>query len=128
MRYTAHVTREGKWWMIRVPEIDGLTQARRLSEASVMAADYIALVTEAPADSVEVDLVVDSIGEVDVAHTLEGIRSTRSEAAQLEEKARRETALLARRLADERVPVRDIGSMLNVSFQRAHQLVHSARP
>src|SRR5665647_2131575 len=30
--YDITVTREGKWWMVAVPAIDGLTQARRLSE------------------------------------------------------------------------------------------------
>ena len=37
MQYTATVTREGKWWMVRVGGINGLTQARRLSEAELMA-------------------------------------------------------------------------------------------
>lgn len=40
--YRATATREGKWWMIRIPEIDGLTQARRLEQAEEMAREYIA--------------------------------------------------------------------------------------
>ena len=66
MTYTARVTREGKWWMISIPEIDGLTQARRLSEAHLMAQEYIAVALGTPRDRVEVDLVVDAVGDVDV--------------------------------------------------------------
>jgi len=36
--YNVTVTREGKWWMIDVPAIDGLTQARRLSKIKQRAA------------------------------------------------------------------------------------------
>jgi hypothetical protein len=45
----------------------------------------------------------------------------------LDATARPETVALARELADQKVPVRDIGSMLDVSFQRAHQLIHDER-
>jgi hypothetical protein len=51
--YTVRVTREGKWWMIRVPDIDGLTQARRLAEVDDMARSLIAMTTNTPADSFE---------------------------------------------------------------------------
>jgi len=34
MAYAVNVTRDGEWWMMAVPAIDGLTQARRLSDAS----------------------------------------------------------------------------------------------
>lgn len=49
--YTVRVTRDGKWWMVAIPEIDGLTQARDQREVEVMARDYIVAVLEVPADS-----------------------------------------------------------------------------
>jgi hypothetical protein len=39
--------------MIRVPDIDGLTQARRLAEVDDMARSLIAMTTNTPADSFE---------------------------------------------------------------------------
>jgi len=44
-------------------------------------------------------------------------------AAQDEREATQKAAALAKRLAAEGLTVRDIGSVLGVSFQRAHQLV-----
>ncbi len=56
MQHRAMVTRDGDWWMISFAEIDGLTQARRLSEVSLMAREYIAACTEVEVDDVDVDL------------------------------------------------------------------------
>ncbi|MEN4476870.1 hypothetical protein [Mycolicibacterium cosmeticum] len=54
--YKVHVTRDGKWWMIAIPELDGyvtpdgainvggITQARSRGEVETMARDYISLV------------------------------------------------------------------------------------
>jgi hypothetical protein len=52
-KYTAEVERDGKFWMIRVPEIDYLTQARDVREIERMARDLIATVEDIPADSFE---------------------------------------------------------------------------
>ena len=73
--YQVDVTRDGKWWMVSIPQLDGLTQARR-------------------------------VGEVE-AHALA------------------EAKALAHELAEHNVPVRDIGAILGVTFQRASQLVNS---
>lgn len=124
--YTATVSREGKWWMVRIPELGGLTQARRLSEAGDMAREWIAVTLDVPLDDVAVDLAVAPVGGVDVAAQLDAIRRERDNAAALERDALERTASLAKALADENVPVRDIGAALGVSFQRAHQLVNSA--
>jgi hypothetical protein len=60
--YSAIVTREGKWWMISIPEIDGLTQARRLDDASKMAREYIAVTLDVPMSKIEVAVAVTDIG------------------------------------------------------------------
>ena len=41
-------TCDGRWWMIHIPALDGLTQARYEGEIEDMARSYIALVTETP--------------------------------------------------------------------------------
>lgn len=53
MKYTAEATRDGEFWMIAVPEIDYLTQARSDREIDTMARDLIATVTDLAADAVE---------------------------------------------------------------------------
>lgn len=123
--YTAIVTREGKWWMVRVPEISGLTQARRLSEAGLMARELIAVTRDIPLDEVDVTVTIEAIGEVtDIAERLARIAIERQQAAELERHASLEAAQLAKALSDLDVPLRDVGAVLGVSHQRAHQLVH----
>jgi hypothetical protein len=41
--YEIEVTRDGRWWMIHVPEIDQLTQARHAGEIEEMAQSLIAI-------------------------------------------------------------------------------------
>jgi len=43
--YDVIVTREDAWWMVSIPEIDGLTQARDRGEVEQMAREYIAVTT-----------------------------------------------------------------------------------
>jgi predicted RNase H-like HicB family nuclease len=54
--YKAVVSRDGAWWMISIPDLNGVTQARSRDEVETMARDYIALTIDAPADSVSVDI------------------------------------------------------------------------
>ncbi|RFA15998.1 hypothetical protein B7R22_05205 [Subtercola boreus] len=124
--YIASVTRDGKWWMIRVAEIDGLTQARRLSEAEQMAREFIASTFALPLEEVAVTVELDSVGSVhNIAETMRAIRRERAQAQALESEATRAAAQLARLLAEQDVPLRDIGTVLGVSHQRAHQLLAS---
>jgi hypothetical protein len=56
-QYDIEVTRADRWWMIRVPEIDRLTQARHEGEVEQMARELIAVSTEIPISEVRVRLV-----------------------------------------------------------------------
>jgi hypothetical protein len=125
--YHATVTRDGKWWMIAIPGIDGLTQARRLSEAEKMAREYVAVSLDVPLESVAIDLHMDNVAGIDVSDSLAEIREGRERAAELDESTRRRSSELARELAAANIPVRDIGTLMGVSFQRAHQLVTTER-
>jgi predicted RNase H-like HicB family nuclease len=55
--YEITVERDGRWWMIAIPAIDGLTQAEDFDEIEAMARSYIAFATEAPIDEVAVRIV-----------------------------------------------------------------------
>lgn len=124
--YRATVTREGKWWMVAIPEYDGLTQARRLGEVEQMAREWIAVTIDAPIEDVAVEVAVDRVADIRVGDMLIEIKKTRADAARLEATARDQTEELVRQLAAAQVPVRDIGAILGVSFQRAHQYVLAA--
>lgn len=109
--------------MLQVPGTDILTQARKLSEAPQMAREVIALEMDLPMSEVEVELHIGSIGNVDnVSDTADSIRADRAQAAQLERQALKHSEEWAQSLAHAGVTVRDIGELLGVTFQRAHQL------
>jgi hypothetical protein len=113
--------------MVAIPEIDGLTQARRIDEAELMARELIAVSLGVALAEVAVTVTVESVGEVPVRSIVERIESDRRAAAELERGASRRAIELAKQLAAENVTVRDVGSILHVSYQRAHQLTTADR-
>jgi hypothetical protein len=64
--YDITVTRDGRWWMIAIPALDGLTQAEHFDEIDGMARSYIAVATDTLIDEVSVRIVgdVDALLEV----------------------------------------------------------------
>lgn len=121
--FEVSVTRDGPWWMVRIPELDGLTQARRLSEVEEMAASYVAMTLDIPRGSFAVSVAVESVDGIEVASVLRTIRADKQEARRLEREAAEAAGLLAKQLNSHGVPLRDVGTILQISHQRAHQLV-----
>ncbi|NMM88444.1 hypothetical protein B2J88_29530 [Rhodococcus sp. SRB_17] len=114
--------------MIEVPALrdDGLTQARRLGEAELMARELIAVSTGKPLADISVTAHIKLNPEgSDLAERAHQISQERERAAQAEAAAVESARELAHEMAAASVPVRDIGQLLNVSFQRASQLVNS---
>ena len=120
--YAAQVSRDGKWWMIHVPEIDGLTQARRIADVEQAARELVAVTLDVKLSEVAVDIRYQDVAGVPVGEQLHAINEEKAEAARLEEDAAAKTSQLVRALVDQKVPVRDIGAMLGISFQRVHQI------
>jgi hypothetical protein len=115
------VTREGRWWMIEIPAVAGLTQARRLSEVEEMARSYIVVDRDVPPS--EVRVVIDQV-IVDGHNVLvdrDELKQLRAQAGEAERRSADRMSELAGSLA-ERMPLRDVGELLGVSYQRAHQL------
>jgi hypothetical protein len=54
--FGVHVVRDGKWWMISIPDILGLTQARNPGEVELMAREYISLTLDVEMDSFDIEL------------------------------------------------------------------------
>lgn len=121
--YTVRVAREGKWWMIRVPDIDGLTQARRLSEVEDMARSLIAVTLDVPAEEFAVRVELEAIEDMRVTERLDALHAEEDAAQRAQARYRDNQRQLARDLASKGVTVRDVGSVLGVSFQRAQQLI-----
>lgn len=124
--YKVEVTRDGRWWMIHVPEIDGLTQARRIGEIEEMARSLIAVSTDTPLKDVTTHIVSITVPDYgDIGAAAAHVRDLRNQAAELEKKAVFEAGYYARRLTDAKVPVRDIAELLGVSPQRVSQLANA---
>ena len=121
--YNVTVTREGKWWMIDVPAIDGLTQAHRLSEIKDMAVSLIAITLDVPASKVGVNIVAIIVDGTDLVERRREIDNEREAARQAEGKVSELMVDLVRKLNADHVPLRDIGEAVGVSFQRVHQLL-----
>ncbi len=59
-QYTARVTRDDRFWLIHVPEIDRFTQARHLREVESMARDLIAVMEEVEPNSFGLDVTIEA--------------------------------------------------------------------
>ena len=122
--YHVRVERDEKHWMLYVPEIDRVTQARNLREVEPMARDLIAVMDDIPADSFDLD--IDIIPPESVAAHLQKSKELSEQAAAIRSWAAAESRKAALELHRDGVPLRDVGALLGVSFQRAHQLVSEA--
>ena len=122
--YHVRVERDEKHWMLYVPEIDRVTQARNLREVDSMARDLIAIMDEIPADSF--DLEIDIVTPASVAVHLQRSKELTEQAATIRSSAAAESRKAALELHRDGVPLRDVGTLLGISFQRAHQLVSEA--
>lgn len=121
MIVTAHATRNGKWWAVEVPDIPGLfTQARRLDQVPAMVADAAAMLGHE-----QVEVLVEPRLAPDDMQLVQQARSERDELRRLEASSAATTRKLASHLASAGLTVRDIGAILDVSHQRAAQLVHA---
>jgi hypothetical protein len=123
--HKVNVTRDGRWWMIDVPDIGQLTQARRVDEIEDMARSLIAVSTDVPLANVEVDVIIDVAGLGDIAARARAITEHRCAALQAAQESMRESAQYAYQLMQAGVTVRDAGALLDLSPQRVSQLVHS---
>ena len=108
--FTALCERAGRWWTIRVPQVEGLTvQARSLDQAEIVTRQLISRTLAVPAESIRVDVLPDA--PAPVAHALE----LRHAARQAVEAATRATADGLEALGREGVTFHDAATMLGLS-------------
>lgn len=123
MTYEVVAYREEGFWIVEVPDLDLLTQAVRLDEVERMARSIISLDQDLDRDSIAVSVTV-RLSET-VQQDLDQSRKLRAQADEASHRAAALSRDAARRLHDDGLPLRDVGSILGVSVQRAQQLVKS---
>lgn len=121
VKYEVHAERDGKYWLLKVPAIDRVTQARNAREIEAMARGLIAIMTEVEPDSFDIEVKYDL--PATVGKHLAAAARLRDEAARANRDAALESRAAARELVDAGLPLRDAAAVLGVSHQRVAQLV-----
>lgn len=121
---TAQLTRDGRFWLVYVPEIKQYTQARSVREAPDMARDLTAVWLDIPIEDVEfVGLTIELPD--DVRTDLTRAAELRQASVQANTESAAAVRSAAHKLREKGLTVRDIGAALDVSYQRAQQLISS---
>ncbi|MFP5022669.1 hypothetical protein [Pseudonocardia phyllosphaerae] len=122
--YHANATRDGRYWLIHVPEVERYTQARTVDEIESMARDLVVILTEQ--DPVEVEVEV----AIELPHSVRTKLDLVEQARATERAARTDAATQLRSAAVELkrtgMSVRELGKVLGISYQRAAQLTSRA--
>lgn len=123
MRITAVAQRSGSWWAVEVPEIPGLfTQAKRLDQVTEMVRDAASALTGKPEDEFQVTISSVHInGQID--SVVDAAKEAAKALAEYQARAADASKTAAATLAEEGLTVREVGEVLGVSHQRAHQLI-----
>jgi hypothetical protein len=119
--FDAVVTREGRWWMIRVPALDAVTQARSLREVAAMATGVVSALLDVAEEELTIRLSYELPAAVATAwHEAETLRTQAEEAEDRAAALRREAVRTL--LSTTHMSQADAGVMLGLSKQRVQQL------
>ena len=119
--YDVSAERVNGWWILRVPAVDTVTQAKRLDQVEFMARDLIYAMTDEVPHSFDVAIKPDlgpSLGA-----TLRKAVKARKDAASAQDEAMTESKRAAVELHRAGLTIRDVGELLGVSYQRVSQLL-----
>jgi hypothetical protein len=108
--FTALCERAGRWWTIRVPQVEGLTaQVRGLDQAEIVARQVISRALNIPAEAIRVDVLPDAPAPV-----ADALRA-RHAARMAVDAANRATREALETLAREGFAFHDAATMLSLS-------------
>jgi hypothetical protein len=117
--YNATATREGRWWVVDVPDI-GATQGRTTREAERMAADLVAIMLDIPVEQVTVNvnfrLSDELTNEVRIA------RQAQKDADKAQRDAADRSRAAIRHILAAGLSKQDAARVLGISAQRVSQL------
>jgi DNA-directed RNA polymerase specialized sigma subunit len=122
--YHADVTRDGKFWLIRVREIDRSTQALRYKDVTAMASDLIEIMEDLRSDEYDLHLTVQLPSSVKDHQARAEV--LREEAQRKQAEAAAENRAAVQELLALGLSQREAGDVLGVSFQRVSQLAKSS--
>ncbi|MGB6163635.1 MAG: hypothetical protein WCF33_05645 [Pseudonocardiaceae bacterium] len=121
--YTVQVFRDGGFWILEVPELRAVGQARTLASAGGTARELVALWLDVPANQVQVVLDYSRI-DPEAIELAAGARSEQARAEELSRVAARRLRQAARRLVrTDGLSLRDTATVLGVTFGRVQQLL-----
>jgi hypothetical protein len=121
--YTALCERAGRWWTIRIPQVEGLTaQVRSLDQAEMMTRQVIVRSLGVPPESVRIEVVPEAPAQVSEA------LQARQVARQALEGAVQATIAALDALAQEGYLFHDAATMLGLSPSEIAQYSPNAGP
>ena len=119
--FDAIASREGRWWLVRIPALDAVTQARSLAEIPVMARELVAAHLDVDIDELTVNVSFEL--PEDVATTWAEAEALRAQAAEAERRAAALRRSAVRTLLrDAHMSQAEAGAVLGLSKQRVQQL------
>lgn len=122
--YTVAAERSGRWWSLQAVEAPGaLSQVSRLDQAARII-EAIAFVTGEPEEDITIEVRPANLPDSWREH-LTKARELRQSATEANSRSAQEYRAAARDLARAGLSVRDIGTVMDVSPQRAHQLLNA---
>ena len=120
--YQVVASPDGAYWHVEVPALSRVTQAKSAAGVAAMARDLIEIMT----GETKAELVVDYQIPSSVRRHLDNVEAARTAEVQARREAAAELRAAARELRDsQHLTLKDIGAVLGVSYQRAHQLIES---
>ncbi|MCW2935124.1 MAG: hypothetical protein JWM19_6086 [Actinomycetia bacterium] len=121
--FTALAERAGRWWTVRVPQIEGLAvQVRSLDQAEMMARRHISEALHVPPESVRVEVRT----EASVLPAVTKARQARQAAAQAAEAAARATRSAIDALLADGSTLQEAAIVLRLSPQEAAEFASGA--
>lgn len=117
----ATAVREGKWWIITVPELDAVTQARNVREIDEMATGLVVALLDLEEDDVTVNVTIELPEAVADQWNTAAALISQAEADEKRAAALRRSAI-RELLSMDNMSQTDAAAILGLSYQRVQQL------
>lgn len=119
--FEATATREGRWWIITVPELDAVTQARNVRDIDDMATGLVVALLDLDETEVDVNVTIELPRAVSDRWQEAAALHARAEADELRAATLRREALRDL-LVEQHLTQVDAATILGLSPQRVQQL------